>query len=163
MTAPSEPPRNRSVATALRSALVLGVACTLFGLVFVVAFGILNRFPRFRPYFIAMGVLLWLGPGVLYLICAALIRRHRHGAATAGLATTAFQGLGAATMLVLSVTVQPVSPLPVLLCVMWLVALGDCARHLVRARRFLESGTERTKGFEVMSPPKRVLPMPDER
>src|SRR4051812_34249176 len=113
------PPARHPVALALRSMLVLGVACTLFGLVFVIAFGVFNRFERFRPMFTAMGVLLWLGPGVSSLACAAQIRRHCQGAATAAMVTTLLQSLGAAALLAFSATAQPVTPLPVLMCLMW--------------------------------------------
>jgi hypothetical protein len=157
----AESERRHPVALALRSVLVLGTACTLFGIVFIIAFGVFNRFERFRPMFSAMGLLLWLGPGVSFLCCAALIRRHRQGAATVALATTLFQGVGAAALLVASMTVQPVTPLPVLLCATWLIALGDCVRHLVRARRFLSSGTERARGFEVLAA-RQVLPVADD-
>jgi hypothetical protein len=164
MTRPAEtlPSESRPVALALRSITVLGVACVLFGLIFVIEFGLLNRFHRFRPVFTVMGVLLWLGPGVSYLTCAAMMRRHRHGAATMAIVTVALQGVGAAMLLAFSVTVSPVTPLPIILGVMWLAALVDCVRHLVRARRFLLNSAQRTRGFEPLVPSKRVLPLTDE-
>jgi hypothetical protein len=150
------------ISLALRSITVLGVACVLFGLVFVIEFGLLNRFHRFRPVFTVMGVMLWLGPGLSYLACAAMMRRHRHGAATTAIITAALQGIGAAMLLAFSVTVTPVTPLPIILDVAWLIALADCVRHLVRARRFLLNGAQRTRGFEPLVPFKRVLPLTDE-
>src|SRR5688572_2677307 len=150
------------VATALRSVLVLGIACTMFGLAFVIAFGILNSLHRFRPYFAVLGSVAWLGPGVSYLWSVYLMRRHRSGAATIALVTAALQALCAATLLVAFAMFEPVTPLPIVFCVLWLMALADCMRHLVRARRFIASATVRTHGFEVeLAPPKQVLPVED--
>ena len=112
---------------AIRSLLVLGVACTLFGLTFVIAFGVFNSFVRFRPWFITMGLVLWLVPGISFKCCALGMLRHRLGAATGGLATVAVQAIGAAGLLYASVSFDPVTPLPIILCVMWLVALADLA------------------------------------
>ena len=142
------PARDRSVTLSVRSMLVLGVTCTLFGLVFVVAFGIFNSFQRFRPYFTLMGVVLWLGPGIAFKLSALLMGRNVRAGATVGLVAVAVQALGAAGLLVASATFEPVTPVPIVLCVMWLLALADAARHLLRARRFLASGTERVRGFE---------------
>lgn len=165
MTRPAEPiPAARHpVSLALRSITVLGVACVLFGLVFVIEFGLLNRFHRFRPAFTVMGLLVWLGPGVSYLACAAMMRQQRHGAATMAIATVIVQGIGAAMLLAFSVTTTPVTPLPITLCVAWLAALADCVRHLVRARRFLLNGAERSRGFEPLVTPQQVLPLTDDR
>jgi hypothetical protein len=144
---------------AVRSLLVLGVACTLFGLTFVIAFGLFNRFERFRPWFVLMGLVLWLGPGVSYLLCVHGMRRERRVAATAGLLTVAVQAVGAGGLLAASVSFEPITPLPILLCVAWLAALGDCARHLLRARRFIASGTRRVRGFEPVLGTRPALPL----
>ena len=158
VTAPGEP-----VHLATRSTFVLGVACTLFGLVFLVAFGYLNTYQLYRPWFVGMGLTVWLGPGVVFVACAYLMRRHSRGAATGALATAGFQFVAAATLLVASATFEPVSPLPLVLGVLWLVALADCMRRLVSARRFLAAGTDRTRGFELGAmpgaPPRPVIPI----
>jgi hypothetical protein len=162
MTETSSSAVDRPVAMALRSMLVLGVACTGFGLVFVIVYGFLNSFQRFQAWFIFIGTTLWLGPGVLFLICAHFMRRQRPAAAVFALATVAFQAAGAGILLAVTSTVDPISPIPIVLGVLWLIALADCARHLLRARRFLASGTERVRGFEMIAP-KPVLPIgPDE-
>jgi hypothetical protein len=159
---PPAPATRHPVSLALRSIIVLGVACVLFGLVFVIEFGLLNRFHRFRPVFTVMGVLLWLGPGISYLACAAMMRQHRHGAATVAIATVILQGVGAAVLLAFSVTATPVTPLPIILAVTWLAALADCVRHLIRARRFLLNSANRTRGFEPLVTSRRVLPLADD-
>ena len=139
------------VRLAIRSIVVLGVLFAAFGLVFVVLFGYLNRYQRFGPYFMAMGVGVWFGPGVVFVTCAYLMRRsHSRGAATGAMATAVFQLLCAATLLVLSATFEPVSPLPIVLGVLWIVALADCIRRLAAARRLLAAGAERTRGFDAI-------------
>ena len=157
-TAPASP--DRVIATATRSVLVLGTVCTVFGLTFVIALGVFNTYQRFRPWFVLMGLTLWLGPGLCYLAAAYFMLRHRRAAATAALATTAVQAVGAAALLVASATLDPVSPVPIVLGVMWLLALADCMRHLVRARRFFESETQRIRGFEVTIGPQPPTPLP---
>jgi hypothetical protein len=157
------PDANRSVGLAIRSMLVLGIACTLFGLTFVIAFGFFNTFERFRPYFILIGTVLWLGPGLLFLFCTYWMHRHASSSAAAvALGTTVFQAIGALALLVAASTFDPVSPLPIVMCVMWLITLGDCVRHLLRARRFLSRGTDRVHGFEAIATPRPALPMNDE-
>ena len=153
---PSDPVR-----VAIRSIVVMGVLCAAFGLAFMVLFGYFNRFQRFRPWFGAMGLAVWFGPGVMYLACAYQMGRHSRGAATAALLTAAFQFLCAAALFVVTATFDPVSPLPLVLGVLWLVALGDCMRRLIAARRFLAAETTRTRGFDLSAGdvPRPVLPV----
>jgi hypothetical protein len=139
------------VGSAVRSVFVLGLSCVLFGLTFFIAFGVLNPFERFRPYFMALA-LVWLVPGAVLLCCAYLMRRHTsRNAASVALGASVFQSLAAGVLLVAAMTFEPVSALPIVLCGIWLLALGDCIRQLVRARRFLASATERVRGFEVVA------------
>ena len=150
------------VRVAIRSIVVMGVLCAGFGLAFMVLFGYLNRFPRFRPWFLAMGMAVWFGPGVMYLACAYQMRRHSRGAATAALLTAAFQFLCAAALFVVTATFDPVSPLPLVLGVLWLVALGDSMRRLWWARRLLHAGVARTRGFDLAGvAPRPVIPLAD--
>lgn len=147
------------VRLAIRSTFVLGVTCALFGLVFLVVFGYLNTYQQYRPWFMAMGVVVWFGPGVLFVACAYLMRRGSRGGATGALAAAGFQFVAAAALLVASAMFEPVSPLPLVLGVLWLVALFDCMRRLVSARRFLAAGTSRTRGFDLSNTPRPVLPI----
>lgn len=151
---------------AIRSTFVLGAASALFGLVFLVLFGYLNTYQLYRPWFMGMGVVVWFGPGAVFVSCAYLMRRHSRGAATGALATAGFQVVAAAALLVASATFDPVSALPLVLGVLWLIALLDCMRRLVSARRFLAAGTSRTRGFDLSTDaPRPVLPVagPGER
>jgi hypothetical protein len=160
-TTNNPPASHTPVAVALRSVLVLGIACTVFGLFFVITFGVLNALHRFRPFFGALGTVAWLAPGISYLWCVYLMRRHRSGAATIALVTAILQAIVAAALLVASMTFDPVTPLPIVFCVLWLMALSDCMRHLVRARRFIASATERARGFEIEVAPRPVVPISD--
>ena len=144
-------PADESLRLAIRSTLVMGVVCTAFGLIFIVLLAYLNRYERFRPYFLAMGVGVWFGPGVVFLAAAYLMRRsHSRGAATGAMVTAGFQALCAAALLVLSATAEPVSPLPVVLGALWMIADVDCMRRLASARRLLGAGAERTRGFDAI-------------
>jgi hypothetical protein len=121
---------------------------------------VFNRFHRFRAWFTLMGFILWLGPGVAFLWCAQWMRWHGSStAAVIALCATVLQALGAAALLYFAATFEPVTVLPIGLCVMWLIALADCVRHLVRARRFLQSAVERVRGFDAVVKPKQVLPV----
>jgi hypothetical protein len=149
---------DESLRLAIRSTLVLGVVCTAFGVAYLVAAVLLNPHQRFRPWFLGMGVALWFGPGVVFVTCAYLMRRHSRGAATGALAAVGFQALCAAALLVVSATFEPVSPVPIVLCVLWMIADADCMRRLVAARRVLRAEATRTRGFEaVVARP--VLPL----
>lgn len=157
---PDPTPARDPVRLAIRGTFVLGVACTLFGLVFLVAFGYFNRYQQYRPYFLAMGLVVWFGPGVLFVACAYLMRRGSRGGATGSLATAGFQCVLAAALLVASATFEPVSLLPIVLGVLWVVALVDLMRRLVAARRFLGAETTRTRGFDLSADvPRPVIPV----
>lgn len=154
-------PVHDTVRLAIRATFVLGVVCTLFGAVFLLLFGYFNRYQQYRPWFLAMGLVVWCGPGILFISCAYLMRRHARGGASGALATAGFQFVLAAALLVASATFEPVSLLPLVLGVLWLIALGDCMRRLIAARRFLAAETTRTRGFDLSAAdvPRAVIPV----
>src|SRR3954466_11098974 len=92
--------KHSVVSLAIRSTQLLGIVSSLFGLVMIIAFGYLNRYQRFGPYFIALGLLVSFAPGVIFVACAYLLRRHRRLGATVGIMTALFQTLCAAAILV---------------------------------------------------------------
>ena len=109
------PPKGdpqRPIELAIRSTRLLGVASVAFGLVMIVVFGYLNRFLRFRSYFIGLGMVVWFTPGVLFLTAAHFLRRRSRVAVVSAMVTAGAQALFAAAILVGSLTVQPVSPVP---------------------------------------------------
>jgi len=57
---------------------------------------------------------------------------------------------------VASLVLPPVSPIPILLCVMWVAALVQMFVHLKRALPLLAIDTERRHGFDVQQSPTPV-------
>lgn len=158
------PPKGdpqRPIETAIRSTRTLGIVCVGFGLVMTVVFGYLNRYPRFRPYFIGMGLVVWFVPGVLYLAAWHFMRRRSRAAVLSAMVTAAVQGLFAAAMFVGSLTLQPVSPVPIVLTALWLAALGQLVVHLRRSLESVRLDADHVRGFEAVGtgPPRRVLPL----
>ena len=158
------PPRGdpqRPIEMAIRSTRTLGIVSAAFGLVMMLAFGYLNRYPRFRPYFIGMGLIVWFVPGVLYLTAWHFMRRRSRAAVVSAMVTAGVQAVFAGTMFVGSLTLQPVSPVPVVLTALWVAALGQLIVHLRRSLESVRLDTEHVRGFEAFGsdPPKRVLPL----
>src|SRR4051794_18096548 len=79
--APVAPPNSAlsdpALQTAIRSLKLLGAASAMWGFVFVFVWGYFNRFERFRPHFIALGLIVWAIPGVLFFVCGWMIERER--------------------------------------------------------------------------------------
>src|SRR3954467_1124359 len=133
--------KHSVVSLAIRSPQLLGVVSSLFGLVVIVAFGYLNPYQRFGPYFITLGLLVWFAPGVIFIACAYLLRRRRRVGATLGIMTALFQTLCAAAILLGTCTLPPVSPIPIVMSVLWLAALGQLMLHLQRSLRTIRADT----------------------
>ena len=159
------PPRGdpqRPIELTIRSTRTLGFVCTLFGLVMMVAFGYLNRYLRFRPHFIALGMVVWFVPGVLFLTASHFMRRRSRAAVVSAMVTAGAQIVFAAAMFVGSLTGQPVSPVPVVLTALWVAALGQLVLHLRRSLESVRVDTEHVRGFEavdVSTAPRPVLPV----
>jgi hypothetical protein len=158
------PPRGdpqRPIELAIRSTRLLGFASTAFGLVMVLVFGYFNRFLHFRKYFIGLGMVVWFVPGVLFLMAWWFLRRRSRAAVLAALATAGVQLLFAVAILIGSLTVQPVSPVPVLLCVLWAAALAQLVVHLRGSLESVRVDTAHVRGFEALGAPspKPVLPL----
>ncbi|HYO08267.1 MAG TPA: hypothetical protein VER17_04795 [Tepidisphaeraceae bacterium] len=142
--------RTRPLTLAVRSLRLLGIVCGLFGLVFTIAFGYLNRYQTYGPYFILIGLIVWLIPGVLFFTCAWQIGVARSRRAAVGAIVLSLIHLGfAVTMLVAQFRLTPISPIPVLLSVAWIAAMVQLIAHLRRSLPLLEMDLERRPGFEV--------------
>ena len=85
------PTPEQSLLAAQRSLRLLGIMSALFGVVMIVAFGYLNRFTRFRPYFIGLGFLVWFLPGVLMVTCWWYLQRRNRMALRVAFAVCAVQ------------------------------------------------------------------------
>ena len=149
----------RPLRIAVRSMWLLGIASVLCGLVIVVAFGYLNRYTRFRPYFIAGGLGIWFVPGVLLATCSVFLAQRSKTAAIAAIVVAFGQGVCAAVLLYFSVTLEPVSPIPVILAALWVAAIVQLIHHLWRSLAAIRHDAEFRRGFDLSGTPRRVLPL----
>jgi hypothetical protein len=146
--------RDRPLRLAIRAARLLGLASGLFGLVFTFAFGYFNRYTTFRPYFIMMGLAVWLIPGVLLFTCAWLMDRQRsHRAAAGAMVIAAVDVLFALGMFAVQFRLTPISPIPLILCLMWAAAAVQLIGYLWRSLPLLEADPARVHGFEIAPQP----------
>jgi hypothetical protein len=168
MQVPPKGDPQRPIELAIRSTRLLGVASTAFGLVMVFAFGYFNRFQHFRKYFIGMGMLVWFIPGVLFLTASWFIRRRSRAGVITALATAGVQGLFAIAIFAGTLTLEPVSPIPVLVSALWAVALGQLLVHLWKSLESVRLDTGHVRGFDAVAAhlpaaraaqPLRVLPL----
>jgi uncharacterized membrane protein len=127
---------------------------------FVFVWGYFNKWERFRPHFIAMGLIVWAIPGVVFFFCGWLIERERQRrTAVIAMITALCQCLFAGVGLVASLVLPPVSPIPILLAVMWVAALVQLFVHLKRALPLLAIDTEHRHGFDVQQVTMPVQPI----
>ena len=147
----------RALNMATRSTWILGLASAAFGLVMIVAFGYFNRYQRFGPYFIALGSIVWFAPGVIFIASAYYLKRSRRLGAVVAMIGALFQSLCASAILVAFCTLPPISPIPIIMCVAWLAALGQLVVHLQRSLRAISADTSARPGF-ALDQPKRVIP-----
>lgn len=148
----------RALNLATRSTWILGLASAAFGLVMIVGFGYFNRYQRFGPYFVALGSIVWFAPGVIFIASAYYLRRSRRAGAVAGIIVALFQSLCAAAILVAFCTLPPISPIPIIMCIAWLAALGQLVAHLQRSLRAISADTSVRAGF-ALDGPRHVLPV----
>ena len=148
MTGPPPDP-DRPLHLAIRSARLLGIVSCAFGLVLTVAFGYFNRMQLYRPHFIALGMIVWFIPGVLFFTSAAMMAQKRRRGAIGGIAVASAQEVFALAFLIGSCVLPPVSPIPILLSALWAAALVQLIVHLFQSLQLLQSDTSRRHGFEV--------------
>ena len=149
---------SRALTLAARSLFLLGYLSAGYGIFAMVAYGYLNRFERFRVYFLALGLLIWFAPGVLFVATGYLLNRRSRTGAVMAMIVALFQSLCAAAMLFAFCTLPPISPIPIVMCAVWLLALGQLMVHLQRSLRAIESDAEHCPGFPV-NVPLAVLPV----
>ncbi len=77
MSSTPPPNRERPLRQAIQSLKTLGLASAAWGVFFVFTWGYFNRSERFRPYFIALGLVVWLIPGVMFYLCGWMIDHNR--------------------------------------------------------------------------------------
>jgi hypothetical protein len=160
------PPKDdpaRPLHLAVRSTRLLGCVSVLCGLVVILAFGYFNRYTLYRAYFLGGGLVVWFVPGVLLVTCSYFLARRRRVAAIAGIVVALVQGTCAATLFYLSVTLQPVSPVPVVLSALWVLAIVQLVHHLWRSLAAIRLDAQYRRGFDLTgTAPRGVLPVTTE-
>ena len=139
----------RPLALAIRSTRLLGFCSAVFGLVFLLAFGYLNPYRLYAHWGIALGLVIWFIPGVLLMLCAVQLQHRRRSAAVGAMMITCVHVVFALGALVGSCTLEPISPIPIILSVLWVAATVQLVVHLRRSLPLLEQDAERRKGFEI--------------
>ena len=142
----------RALAQATRSTRLLGIVSAALGSVIIVADGYLNHYLRFRLHFIALGSFVWFAPGVLLIASASLLKRRSRAGAKLAIAVSLFESLCAATILAAFCTLTPISPIPIVMSVLWLAALGQLLLHLQRSLAVIAIDIERHPGFDLAAP-----------
>src|SRR5436190_18182252 len=133
MSQPGEHDRDRPLRLAIRSLRLMGLVCSLYGIFFVFAYGYFNRYERYRPYFMGMGMLLWVLPGVVFLVnCRGLELRQRRSAVYA-LIVAVLQGMAALGLFIANFFFTPISPIPVVMSALWVAAMVQLVVHLRRS------------------------------
>lgn len=145
---------EQSLLLAQRSLRLLGIASALFGLVLIVAFGYFNRLQRFRPWFIGMGFLVWFLPGVLMVMCWWYLNRRNRIALRLALLVCAIQMLFAISLFGLFLVLTPISPVPIVMTLLWTLAAAQLLVQLWRARPAVDLDAEHHAAFEA-----QVIPL----
>jgi hypothetical protein len=156
---PDDDPQ-RPLRFAIRSTRLLGIVSAAFGLVFTIAFGYFNKYRTYRLHFIAMGLIVWFIPGVLFITFASMMKQGRHRGAVGAIAIAITQGLFALAALAGSILLPPVSAIPILLSLLWAASIVQLLLHLSQSIRLLEKDVSGRHGFDL-SAPQPVLPADD--
>ena len=133
----------------------------MYGIFFVFAYGYFNRYERYGPYFMGMGMLLWVLPGVVFLVNSKQLELRQRRAAVYALIVAVLQGMAAAALFFANFFFTPISPIPVVMSALWVAAMVQLVVHLRRSLPLLEIDAERRHGFDVSVTPaleKRVTP-----
>src|SRR5688572_16375515 len=103
---------ERPLRLAIRSTRLLGGVSAAYGIFFVFAYGYFNRFERWQVFFIAVGMALWVLPGVLLLINSYQLQQRRRFAAITSMIAAIAQGLCALAIFIVQFRLTPLSPIP---------------------------------------------------
>src|SRR5437773_1758397 len=145
----------RPLHLAIRSTALLGIVSAGFGLVMTIVFGYFNRMQMYRPPFIALGLVVWFIPGVLFITYSQMLRQRDRRGAIGAMAVGLADLLFALTALAASCLLPPVSPIPIILSALWAAAVMQMLWHLRQSLAVLPADGRR-HGFEVATP-MRVL------
>lgn len=139
-----------SLDLAIRSTRLLGFASAGYGVFFVFAYGWFNRYERYQLFFIAFGMILFVLPGVAFIVQAQQMeQQRRRGAAVGAMVVAVLQGICAAGLFVANFFFTPISVIPVVLSFVWVIAIGQMVFHLRRSLPLMEIDAEKRHGFEI--------------
>lgn len=153
--------RDRPLMLAIRSTRLLGLASVGYGIFFVFAYGYFNRYERYRPHFMLMGMALWVVPGVFFLVNSYRLEQRSRAAALWSIAFAVFQGLCALALFAAQFALTPISPIPLGLSLLWVIAMAQLILHLKRSVPLLSIDAEKRHGFDV-AVTQRALPLENE-
>ena len=153
--------RDRPLMLAIRSTRLLGLASVGYGIFFVFAYGYFNRYERYRPHFMLMGMALWVVPGVFFLVNSYRLEQRSRAAALWSIVFAVFQGLCALGLFALQFALTPTSPIPLVLSFLWVIAMAQLSLHLKRSVPLLSIDAEKRHGFDV-AVTQRVVPLENE-
>ena len=140
---------EQSFLLAQRSLRLLGITSAAFGLIMIVAFGYFNRLTRFGPDFIALGSIVWFLPGAAMVTCWWYMQRRHRIALRVAIAICAMQMIFALALFVLNFLYTPVSAVPVVMTLLWSLAVGQLLTQLWRARPAVDYDAEHRAAFEA--------------
>jgi hypothetical protein len=147
-----------SLELAISAARLIGFVLFCFGLTIVVRGGYLNPYHRYRAYFFGAGLVIWVIPGVLLMACSFYLRKRRSIAFRIARLTAILEAAFAMAVLVANLFFTPISPVPILLCVLWLFGMIQLAIQLKRSRVLVRFDAEFHRGFQAIAPTP-VLPI----
>src|SRR5215212_10572604 len=100
---------------ATRSLRLLGIVCCIYGIFFAFAYGYFNRYERYQVYFIAMGMVLWVIPGAVFLVNARQLEQRQRRGAICAICISVMQGAMALALFIMQFFLPPMSPIPLVL------------------------------------------------
>lgn len=144
---------EQSLLIANRSLRLLGVLSAAFGAVMIIAFGYFNRYTQFRPHFIALGFIVWFLPGVLMLTCWWYLNRRNRLALRGAMIVCAIQMLFAIALFAMNFFLSPISIVPIVMTLVWVLAAGQLLLQLWRAKPAVDFDAEHRSAFEAQMIP----------
>ena len=145
---PGDP--RRPLQLAVRSMRWLGIFLTIIGVLMLVSFafflrrgGVVSRLPL-------LSTLVYLGPGVLYLLFAIFLARKQRWAVVAGLILASIQSVFAAILFVFVLAQGPEAWLAIAICGLLVAALIQLIFHLSKSFEAIRLSETEQRGFEPL-------------
>jgi hypothetical protein len=155
------PPKGnprRPLHLAVRSTRLLGIVFLCFGMIVMLPSLLLLRRGMGMPLMIVqfISAMLYIGPGVLYLVCAIFLKQRQFWAVVVGIVLASihllFLLLGAAFYIavVLSEQFNAWMLAPMVMLLAFILALGRLIYHLARSFEAIKYPPDEQRGFEPL-------------